>query len=160
LADRATSLVTGAVTALLSAYGVFWLIPAHTGDARTANDIAPAMVPSVALGTCLLLALLLMVRAWRAPRDAGAAHTTADTAGNAPVSGPALLADLAIWAFASLATFVLLRHAGFLVTGTLVIAAWMLFCGERSPLRIAALALGVPILLDRLSWYALSVPLP
>jgi hypothetical protein len=70
------------------------------------------------------------------------------------------LADLAIWALASLATFVLLRHAGFLVTGTLVIAAWMLFCGERSPLRIAALALGVPILLDRLSWYALSVPLP
>jgi hypothetical protein len=41
-----------------------------------------------------------------------------------------------------------------------LLAAWLLFSGVRSWLLIASLSLILPITLERLCWYALTIPLP
>lgn len=155
--ERTTSRVTGTVATAVAALGVFWLIPSYTGDARTANDLSPALVPTIALSVCGLLGIAL---ALRRPRESDPLAAPPGIAPEPIVSGPALLGDLALWSAASVATLALLSHAGFLVAAPLAIAGWMAWCGERSPFRIAAFALTVPIVLERLSWYALTVPLP
>ncbi|MCP5374080.1 MAG: tripartite tricarboxylate transporter TctB family protein [Hyphomicrobiales bacterium] len=161
--DHRETLVIGLVVAALSAVGMLWLIPAHTNPAAGPNDLSPALVPEIALGVCLALGVLLVVQALRRP-DAGAAATAAVGADDDGPRGLRLARDLAfdlsVWAVSCIVLVQLLPRIGFIATSAMVLAGWCVFAGLRSIPTIVGVALVVPVVLDRLCWYALTVPLP
>lgn len=159
---RTTRLVIALAVCLLATAGVFWLIPAQTGDARGPTDIAPAFFPTASLGICLVLGLGLLFRALRpATPTAEGAVSAEDAAGEEEgLTGRSLLLDLGLWIGFSVVTMLLLKYVGFIVTGILALAGWMWFCGQRSWMVIGLTAIGVPLVLYQLSWTALTIRLP
>ncbi|MEQ8709799.1 MAG: tripartite tricarboxylate transporter TctB family protein [Rhodospirillales bacterium] len=157
-----TRLVIALAVCLLAAAGVFWLIPAQTGDARGPTDIAPAFFPTASLGICLVLGLLLLFQALRpaGPPAEGTASAEDSAGEEAGLTGRSLLTDLGLWIAFSVTTMLMLKYAGFIVTGILALAGWMWFCGQRSWIVIGLTSIGVPLLLYQLSWTALTIRLP
>ncbi|MEQ9328087.1 MAG: tripartite tricarboxylate transporter TctB family protein [Rhodospirillales bacterium] len=129
---RLSRIVIASAVCLLAAAGLFWLIPAQTGEARAASDISPAFFPNLSLGICLLLGLFLVreaVGGRRKPQKAASAEEEA--ADDDTLSGRALITDMAIWIAGAVATMLLLKFAGFIPTGIVLLAGWMAFCGRR-----------------------------
>lgn len=158
---RTTRIVVASAVCLLAAAGLLWLIPAQTGDARGATDIAPAFFPNMSLGVCLALGLCLAWDAFRGPREAKrTASAEEESADDDTLTGRALLADMAVWVAASVMAILVLKYAGFIPAGIMLLTGWMLYCGLRSWLLIGLVAIGTPLLLERLSWYVLTIRLP
>ncbi len=158
-------IITGASVVLIATVGVLWLIPSQTVTTATGeNDLSPSLVPHISMGMCLLLGLLYTVQSWRDGRRAGAEATPeledSGDVDEAPRSVVGLILDLAVWIASSTATMLIIPHVGFIVTGTILLAGWLVFAGVRSVWIVAAVSLGLPVLLDRLCWYALTVQLP
>jgi hypothetical protein len=76
------------------------------------------------------------------------------------LSGRGLFFDLAVWAGSSIPMMLALPMIGFIAAGTMLLAGWMVFTGARSIPIIAGVSLALPVFLDRLCWYALTVQLP
>ena len=68
--------------------------------------------------------------------------------------------DTVVWVVSSIAAMTMLAQVGFVLAAMPLLAAWLLFAGVRSMVWIAALALTLPIALERLCWYALTIQLP
>lgn len=157
-------MIIGACVVAIAAFGVFWLIPTQTVTSATGeNDLSPSLVPTISLGVCLALGLLLMVRAWRDGRQGGDAGSELDEAGEvdeAPRSFGSLVFDLLVWTGSSIAAMLIIPHAGFIMTGAVLLAGWLVFAGARSVPVIVGVSLLLPVTLDRLCWYALTVQLP
>lgn len=177
--DRTSEIVTGISVMSISSLGIFWLIPAQTSLAASGNyDVPPSLIPQITGILCLALGGGLTLRAWRMPatetpsapaasEGSGAGERSAQdkengedkSAANA-LSGKGLFFDLAVWAGSSIPMMLVLPIIGFIAAGTMLLAAWMVFAGARSILLIAGVSFALPVFLDRLCWYALTVQLP
>lgn len=158
------NLAIGATVAALAAVGNAWLIPAFTTASATgAYDLSPTLVPHISLGLCLVLGLLLCLQSLGARRDGRPAPPgVARTGDGATHSSPGvwLFRDLLMWGASSMVTVVLLPRLGFIATATALLAVWLVFAGARRWPVVIGVAVILPVLLDRLSWYALTVRLP
>ncbi len=174
--DRTSEIVTGISVMSISGLGIFWLIPAQTSLAATGNyDVPPSLIPHIMGILCLALGGGLTLRAWRmtatatpsappAPEVSGAGERrrgdTEDMSAANSLSGRGLFFDLAVWAGSSIPMMLALPMIGFIAAGTMLLAGWMVFAGARSIPIIAGVSLALPVFLDRLCWYALTVQLP
>lgn len=159
--SRLSRIVIASAVSLLAAAGLFLLIPAQTGDAGNSTDIAPSFFPNLGLGICLALGMLLLVQAVRGQPDGGGdASAEEEAADDDSLSGLDFACDIVIWIAGSVLTILMLGYAGFIPTGILLIAAWMFYCGMRSPVIIGLVAIGVPVLLERFCWLVLTIRLP
>ncbi len=156
---RRTHLWAGALLALASAFCVFWLIPENTAPAESEIDLSPALVPSIAMGACLLLSLALLARAARAGREDAARMDEEFGAEASGVDGQ-VLANLALWGLVSAACWFGVEHVGFEPAMAAFLVATMLFVGARHLLTIAAMAVAAPIALSQLAYYLFSTELP
>jgi len=157
--------IIGACVVAIAAFGVFWLIPTQTVTSATGeNDLSPSLVPTISLGLCLVLGLVLMVQAWRDGRRTGEGHAPemeeSGEVDDAPRSFGSFVFDLLVWTVSSAAAVLLIPHAGFIATGVVLLAGWLVFAGARSVPVIVGVSLVLPVTLDRLCWYALTVQLP
>ncbi len=164
-AGRRSDFVTGAVVVVLAGLGIFWLVPAQTTSPQPGGyDIAPSLVPQLSLVLCLLLGFGLMFRSRLSkgtPEPSGRLETDETGAPpGVPITARGLFFDLAVWVGSSVLVMLALPHVGFVVTGTVLLAGWLVFTGVRSVATILAVSLVLPVALDRLCWYALTVQLP
>lgn len=158
-------LITGLAVVLIAAVGVLWLVPTQTVTTATGeNDLSPSLVPHLSLGVCLVLGLVLTVRAWRDGRLADQEDTPElDESGDmeaAPRSVGGFVFDLLVWIASSTAAVMIIPQIGFIATAAVLLAGWLIFAGVRSIPIIAGVSLVLPVVLDRLCWYALTVQLP
>jgi hypothetical protein len=157
--------ITGLTVVLLAAIGVLWLVPTQTVTTATGeNDLSPSLVPHISLGVCLVLGIILSVRAWRDGRLTGSDNTPefeeAGEVDEAPRSVGAMVFDLLVWIASSTAAVMIIPQIGFIATAAVLLAGWLVFAGVRSIAIIAGVSLVLPVVLDRLCWYALTVQLP
>ncbi|MEM1199850.1 MAG: tripartite tricarboxylate transporter TctB family protein [Pseudomonadota bacterium] len=149
--------ITGAVYLALGLFLVFVLIPVgivEPGNVEFAV-LAPSYWPRV---ICLVLATLgigMLVRFWMSK------HSDA-SGGEAQMS---VYKGLLLWRVGVVigGTFVLyyvLEPLGFVLAGALALALLLLFAGERRPLYVTLIAIGVPALLYLFFTKAASIPIP
>ena len=156
---RRTHIWSGGLLALVSAWCLVWLIPESTAPAQSELDLSPALIPSIAVGICLVLSLVMMVRALRADA-AEAADLDEEFGEDASGVDPAVLANLLIWAGASVATYLFMDFVGFEPAMSLFLAATMLFVGVRRYWEIALVAIVAPIALSQLVFHVFTTELP
>ena len=156
---RTTNFGSGIVVAALSLVALVWLIPNHTKPAQMATDLPPAFMPSVAVTTCLVLAVLLTVL--NRPRGAVGDEAAHEEFGEeASGMGRAEFVNLALWLGLAALIMTLLQYAGFFVAGAVLLALAMLYVGLRRPVVLVPLVLGVPAALYWIVWFAFTVELP
>lgn len=159
-------LYIGLVLVCLAGIGLLWLVPAQIVVSITGMyDLSPRLVPRLVLGLAVLLGLLVAWHGWAARRsadgEAGAAPPGPLDARGRPRNAAAELGtDVVVWIASSVAVMVGLTQVGFVLTAGPLLAVWLLFAGVRSWPLIVALALVLPITLERLCWYALTIRLP
>ncbi|MEM8688101.1 MAG: tripartite tricarboxylate transporter TctB family protein [Pseudomonadota bacterium] len=149
--------ITGAVYLGLGLFLMLVLIPIGIDEPGNVEFavLAPSYWPRV---ICLVLAALgtgMLVRFWINMRS-----SRAD--GNA---GTSLFKGLLLWRVAiviggSFVLYYLLEPLGFVLAGALALALLLLFAGERRPVYLVLIAMGVPTLLYLFFTKAASIPIP
>lgn len=147
--------VAGAVYLLLGLFVVFVLIPIGVDEPSNVEFavLAPSYWPRV---ICIVLALLgigMLVRRFLEIQKGKAEEEE---------SG---IRDLIFWRVGlviagTFLIYAVLETLGFVLTGIIALAVLMLIAGERRPLQIALVSLGVPLALYFFFTKAASIPIP
>ena len=138
---------------------LFWLIPNNTITPTSEDDLSSALMPSIAIGTMLLTAVMMLVRALRS--SAAAAHAMDDEFGDdADGINRTVLLKTLLWAVAATVSWLLMTYVGFEPAMTLLLIATMLYVGVRKPLAIALTSVLMPIILSQASWHFFSTQMP
>ena len=154
-----THILTGIVLVPVCIWCLFWLIPGNTVPPTSEHDLSPALVPSIAVGACLLTGLIMLVRALRASRSASA-EVDEEFGEEATGIDARVLMNTLWWTLTTVVAWLLIAHVGFEPAMTLLLVAIMLYVGVRKPLTIATTSLLVPILLSQAAWYFFSTQMP
>ncbi len=159
---RTTHIWAGALLALVSLWCLVWLIPDNTAPAESELDLAPALVPSIAIGVCLVLAVVLAVQAVYGGRrvEDGEDHLDEEFGAEATGASAHVLLNLLIWTAIAGAAWFLIEHVGFEPAMTLFLVATMLFVGARNPWTIALVSLATPIVLSQAAYQFFNTELP
>lgn len=149
--------MAGAAYLALGLLMVFVLIPIGVDEPANVEFavLAPAYWPRViclvlaALGTGMLIRLWLNTRSGEGESDEGAS----------PFKG-LLLWRVGVVIVGTFVLYALLEPLGFVLAGALALALLLLFAGERRPLHVALISIGVPMLLYLFFTKAASIPIP
>ncbi len=156
---RTTNLVSSIVVAVGSVLLLAWLIPGYTAPAQSPLDIPPARLPSIAIWTCLITAVIMGIGAFRA--KAGDGHSDDEEFGDTATGiGGEELIRIAILIALVAAIAVAMPLAGFEITMGVLLVAMMVFLRQRSYAVLLAVALIVPVGLSQLIWHVFTVELP
>ena len=154
---RTTDRVTAVLLAALAVFALAWFIPTHTSPAQSRLDLAPALLPSIAMAVVGAMAVLLL---WSRRRPADSGHTDEEYGDEASGIGRHELVNLGLCLAAGAVTYALMTAVGFVVAGALLAAAGMWHARLRNRWLLVGLAVGVPAVLDRVAWYAFTILLP
>lgn len=155
-----TDLAAAVVLVAFAAVGLAWVVPTQTSPPQMALDLPPAFVPNLALGVLLVLGVVLGLRAqWRL-RNAKIQDHDIEFGAEASGFGRAELINTSLWFLVSALAMLAMPVLGFAITGGLMIIAAMLFAGQRNPWVVGLVGIIAPVLIDQLSWHALSIELP
>ena len=159
---RSTHIWSGVLLALASLYCLFWLIPDNTAPAESELDLAPALVPSIAIGACLLLAIVMALQAIRGGRSvaSGEDHLDEEFGAEATGANRHVLLNLLIWTAVAGASWFLIEHVGFEPAMALFMVATMLFVGARNPWTIALVSVATPVVLSLAAYQFFNTELP
>ena len=159
---RTTHIWAGVLLVLASLWCLFWLIPDNTYPPDSELDLAPALVPSIAIGVCLVLAVVLAVQAVYGGRrvEDGEDHLDEEFGAEATGASAHVLLNLLIWTAIAGAAWFLIEHVGFEPAMTLFLVATMLFVGARNPWTIALVSLATPIVLSQAAYQFFNTELP
>ncbi len=159
---RTTHIWSGVLLALASIWCLFWIIPDNTKPAESELDLAPALVPSIAIGACLVLALVMAVQAIGGSRrvEDGEDHLDEEFGAEATGASGHVLLNLLIWTVVAGASWFLIEHVGFEPAMTLFLVATMLFVGARNPWTIALVSVATPVVLSLAAYQFFNTELP
>lgn len=139
----------GALLAALSLGLFVWFIPTFAPGEGGPGQIAPSFFPRLAIAVVFACALILMVASAR------------DLALPAGGAGIRLFTEIAGWCVFAGLLFALLTWAGFVPAGIFAVASGTLLTRyRRRPLLCAALAIGLPLVLDVAAWQIFLIELP
>jgi hypothetical protein len=164
--DPKADLYVGLALVCLAGAGLLWLVPAQiVVSASGLYDLSPRLVPRLILVLTGLLGLGVLWNGWAARRGGpGAAEAPGpeqtDSRGRPRRAAVELGTDALVWIASSVAVMVGLAQVGFVLTAVPLLAAWLLYAGVRSWPLVAGLSVALPIALERLCWYALTIRLP
>lgn len=144
-----TEIAAAFVLIAAALFAIFWLIPNNTEPARSELDISPAFFPMLAAGLVLMLSLTMVV-----------VRLTRTIAANVALSGPAILAELAIWCGAALAIWLALPAIEFIPTSIAIVILGGVATGYRNWWVLGTLAILFPIIVDFGAWHVFTVDLP
>ena len=156
---RNTHLYTGIILIPVCLFCLFWLIPNNTIPATSEHDISPGLLPSIAVGTGLVMSILMAWRAWRV--SAAEAEEMDDEFGDEATGVDAtVLLNLFWWTLGASVAWALIAYVGFEPGMTVLLAATMLFIGVRRPVPIISTAILMPIVLSQAAWYFFTTQMP
>ncbi|MEM7407847.1 MAG: tripartite tricarboxylate transporter TctB family protein [Pseudomonadota bacterium] len=156
---RNTHLYTGLLLIPVCIYCLFWFIPANVVPPTSEDDISPGLIPMIAVGTGLIMSVLMAFHAWRQGPPTGDQLDDEFGSEATGIDGRVLLNGL-IWAVGSTIAWYLIVHVGFEPSMTLLLAAIMLYVGVRKPLSIALNSVLMPIVLSQAAWYFFTTEMP
>lgn len=146
---KQVNVVAGVVLATTALSCIAWLIPNQVSSDASPGDLPPTMVPYLAAGIVLVLALGLVLQTIvREARE------------TVPIPGRLALVELFIAAAATALILAINNNIGFLVMSVTLTASAMLFSGGRSWPVIAIVSIGFPVLVWLGAWYIFTVSLP
>lgn len=156
---RNTHLMTGIVLVPICIFCLFWLIPNNTEPPTSADDISPALVPSIAAGVGLLLSFLMAFRAWRV---SGVEADAMDDEFGAEATGidANVLINAGLWALASGVAWVIIAYIGFEPGMTALLIATLLYIRIYRITPLIGTAVVMPILLSQIVWYFFTTEMP
>ena len=152
----AVDLISSATLAILASFALLWIIPNYIDESAANYDVSPAFIPKFAAWTVLGFSVIQMIVSLRRYR---AAKAECDT--NLPTPNRwHIIVEPLIWLLVMMGIHFGLTHVGFVVTGTLVLAASLYAAGQRSwPVIVVTSAL-LPFALDFAAWHIFVVDLP
>ena len=156
---RNTHLIAGIILIPVCIVCLVWLIPNNTVPPTSEFDISPGLVPSIAVGTGLILSCLMAWRAWRL--SATAAEAMDDEFGEEATGIDAdVLINAGLWALGSGVAWAIISHVGFEPGMTVLLIATMLFIRIYRLIPLIGTAVIMPILLSQAAWYFFSTEMP
>lgn len=155
---RLTHLYSAVIIGGFSFLCLVWIIPSQTAPAESPLDLPPAFMPTLMVAICLLLSIVLGVRALRQKGDDGKPNE--EFGEDATGIGRTELLNFSLWAGVATTTWLLLRFVGFEPAMTVFLLAVLTYTGVRKIWLIACVALVVPIVLAQFTWYALTIQVP
>jgi hypothetical protein len=156
---KRVNLMASLIILLMAGVVLGWLIPEHVPSAHDAGDLPPTMVPVLSMTICAAMAFLLGISAWRRRGDA-ADKTRGEEADGQLFFGLREAVNLLIWLAATAVIWLILKYIGFVAAATVTIAAGTAYGGIRNLWIIIPSALIIPLLIDKIVWYGLSIRLP
>ncbi|MEZ5843162.1 MAG: tripartite tricarboxylate transporter TctB family protein [Hyphomicrobiaceae bacterium] len=149
----------GSVLALAAAWSLLWLIPTQTSPAQSETTMSPAMMPSLAAGVVLALAVLLAAGQVLSAEPASE-QPHEEFGGETRGFGRTETIELAMWIVAAIVAILLMVHVSFVVAGGVLLVAATLLMGQRNVWTLAITALGVPFALNLAAWHLFGVAMP
>ena len=145
--------------ALVSVWCLLWFIPNNTEPPQSHLDLAPSLIPMVAMSTCLVTSIMLIIAAWRAPKSAD--NPDDDEFGVEATGATAdVMVNFSLWIFAAAVSWLLMAYVGFEPAMAVFLSATMYFVGVRQHWVVAVVAVVTPIVLSQLVWYLFSTEMP
>lgn len=149
--------ITGALYLTLGLFVVFILIPIGVDEPSNVEFavLAPSYWPRIISLALAALGLGMLVRTWISLRNGAVQVTDEENE----------LSGMVFWRVGLViaGTFILyavLEILGFVLAGAIALALLMLLAGERRPLYVGLISIGVPMLLYLFFTKAASIPLP
>jgi hypothetical protein len=143
-----------------SAVVLGWVIPNFISTKYDAGgDLPPALISSLSMGVCALTALLIGISAWRR-KDDKYSDIPKSVAGETLSFGLREVGALLLWSAAFGIIWLLLKFVGFEVAAGVVIAGGAVYGGVRNPIVVILVALIIPQIIDKATWYGLQIKLP
>ncbi|MCP5083351.1 MAG: tripartite tricarboxylate transporter TctB family protein [Alphaproteobacteria bacterium] len=149
--------ITGALYLILGLFVVFVLIPIGVDEPSNVEFavLAPSYWPRI---ICLVLAALglgMLVRTWLSLRSGVPEETDEENK----------ISEMVFWRAGlviagSFVLYAVLETLGFVLAGTIALALLMLLAGERRPLHVGLISVGIPLLLYLFFTKAASIPIP
>jgi len=156
---QATNLVAGVVLGIGAAGALFWLIPNYTAPPQSPLDLAPGFMPSVAMWVCLLLAALLIKSGLPFGRH-DQVHADEEFGDEASGVGIATIANFGLWVATAVVLMLLMQTLGFLVAAISFLVAAMVYMRLQVYWLLATIAVGIPVALYWIIWFAFTIELP
>lgn len=156
---RNTHLYTGLVLAPICFYCLFWLIPNNIVAPTSEHDISPGLIPYIAVGTGLVMCILMAARALK-EHVVGAEAPDDEFGAEATGIDPQVLVNVLVWGVLSTVAWFLMVHIGFEPAMSVLLLATMLYIGVRRPFPLFANSIIMPIVLSQAAWHFFTTEMP
>ena len=156
---RNTHLMAGIFLFPVCVFCLLWLIPNNTVPPTSENDISPGLVPSIAVGTGVILSFLM---AWRAWRLGGVEAEAMDDEFGAEATGidANVLINTGLWALGSGVAWAIISYIGFEPGMAALLVATLLYIRVYRITPMIGTAVIMPILLSQAAWYFFTTEMP
>lgn len=154
------NIITGCVLILFSLFAILWLIPAYTvvqDDVRAA--LSPRLFPYITATSLLILSAILLITNLLKLRRPGNLVPEESEENEVLGFGVKEGVNCLVLAAGAGIYMLLLKHTGFVIASSLMIAVSMYISHNRG-IVLPLVALGFPWAMKLFFWYALEVPLP
>ncbi len=156
---RNTHLMTGIVLIPICIYCLVWLIPNNTVPPTSENDISPGLIPSLAVGTGLILSIAMAWRAWRLS-SASADELDDEFGEEATGIDGGVVINTGLWALGSGIAWFIISYVGFEPGMTFLLGATLIYIRVREVKPLIGTAIIMPILLSQAAWYFFTTEMP
>ena len=156
--EKRIDLISGIVLCAIGVLGIAVLIPVGIQEPASVDfaALSPSYWPRIVCGALAGMGLVIAAATFFGADDAEESKQA--VVGDYPV--PIVLARVAAAIGLMFGAYFLLEPLGFVVTGALVLAVFMIFAGERSPVVIPAISAGVPLFLFFFFTKVANIPIP
>ena len=154
-----THIYSGILLAAVSFWCLIWFVPGNTEPPSSELDISPALVPSIAIGIVMVLAVMLTIQALRI-RGEDADALDDEFGSEATGVDLHVLFNTFLWLVASVGSWLLMDYVGFEPAMAVFLVVCMLFIGVRKWTTIIITALAAPIVLAQSAYLFFDTVLP
>ena len=156
---RNTHIYSGVFIIVISLMFLLWLIPTQTAPAQSDLDLAPALIPSLSIGICMLMAIIMTISALRV---SGVEADDMDDEFGSEATGASttVILNFFWWVIAAVVAWLLMEYIGFEVAMCAFLVATMLFLGVESKRTIALTAVLTPLGMSLAVYHLFATELP
>ena len=141
---------------LFSAFCLLWVIPAHTSAPQSSLDLSPAFLPKFAMGTILVLAVLLLCQSLNKIKTGGEIIDDEEFGDEATGFGGYEAANLFIWIALCIPLVFFMEILGFQFVSAATLIGLMWYAGERRLPFLFGIGIGAPVGIWNVAWRLLS----